>query len=149
MIYRKAELSDLDLLREMRKTQLEDEGATPVDIDLQLNEYIGRRLGDGSMVQWIAVDEATGEAAGTGAVVFMDFPPSFTNPIGTRAYIASMFTNRTYRRQGIALEILGRLMEECKARGVKKVILSASDMGRPVYLKFGFQPGDMWMIMDL
>jgi GNAT superfamily N-acetyltransferase len=44
-----------------------------------------------------------------------------------------------YRRQGIGQEITRHLMEYCKSKGCSTLLLTASEMGEPIYLKLGFR----------
>ena len=43
-----------------------------------------------------------------------------------------------YRRQGIALETLRLLVEEIRSRGISAISLEATEMGHPLYERFGF-----------
>lgn len=50
----------------------------------------------------------------------------------------NMYTAPDYRRQGIATKTLDLLVEAIKAKGIKHITLEATDMGRPLYEKYGF-----------
>ena len=50
----------------------------------------------------------------------------------------NMYTNPNYRRQGIAYNVLDLLINDCKEREVTAISLEATDMGRPLYEKYGF-----------
>lgn len=50
----------------------------------------------------------------------------------------NMHTSPEYRRQGIAFHTLDLLVEKAKQHGVSEVTLEATDMGRPLYEKYGF-----------
>ncbi|MDE7429809.1 MAG: GNAT family N-acetyltransferase, partial [Lachnospiraceae bacterium] len=52
--------------------------------------------------------------------------------------IMNMYTAPEYRRQGIARRTLDLLVAEAKERGVLPVSLEATEMGRPLYEKYGF-----------
>lgn len=91
--------------------------------------------------------EEDGIAAATGAVLFYDYPPGFSNPSGKVAYIANMFTSPDYRRRGLALEIMDMLVEEARKAGAGEVRLLASEPGRPVYEKYGFIKEEGWYIL--
>lgn len=60
-----------------------------------------------------------------------------------------MYTKPEYRGRGIATSMLARLAEEAKRRGVKKLWLGASKMGRPVYEKFGFKDSGGWLELNI
>ena len=40
---------------------------------------------------------------------------------------------------GIAKELFTRTLEEAKAKGCTKIVLNASDSGKPLYEQFGFK----------
>lgn len=50
----------------------------------------------------------------------------------------NMYTAPEYRRRGIASRTLDLLVKEAKAQGVDCITLEATQMGRPVYEKYGF-----------
>ncbi len=50
----------------------------------------------------------------------------------------NMYTKPEYRRKGIALKTLNLLVEDAKSRGITAISLEATDMGRPLYEKYGF-----------
>lgn len=64
--------------------------------------------------------------------------PTYHNPTGKKAYIMNMYTAPEYRRQGIAFHILDLLVNAAKKQGVSQIALEATDMGRPLYEKYGF-----------
>lgn len=148
MIYRKASSVDTGKLVEIRKLQLIDEGIEPtIDIDDELTDFFENKLADGSLVEWVVEDK--NEIVATAAIVFYQFPPTYTNKTGWKGYITNMYTRNDYRKQGIATMLLEKLVEEAKRRGVKKLWLGASKLGRPVYEKFGFRETGEWLDMDI
>jgi predicted N-acetyltransferase YhbS len=54
--------------------------------------------------------------------------------------IALMFVDGKYHRQGIATELMSRIICELKMKGFDKVILNSSPHGLPFYKHFGFIP---------
>ena len=148
MHYRKATIEDIPELARIRKMQLHDEGPQPEEMmDEELETYFSEKMADGSLIQWVAEDD--NRIIATGAIIFMDFPPSFTNKSGKQGYIANMYTRPGYRGKGIATEILERLIQEGKQRKITKYILYASCWGRPVYERYGFQDAGAWMELKL
>ncbi len=57
---------------------------------------------------------------------------------GNKAYIMNMYTNPAYRRKGIATKILDMLVNDAKNKGITDISLETTDMGRPLYEKYGF-----------
>ncbi|MCI9422369.1 MAG: GNAT family N-acetyltransferase [Dorea sp.] len=50
----------------------------------------------------------------------------------------NMYTKPEYRRKGIAIKILDILVKESNNKGITAISLEATDMGRPLYEKYGF-----------
>ena len=73
-----------------------------------------------------------------GGVSFYQVMPTYHNSTGKKAYIMNMYTAPEYRRQGIALHTLDLLVKDAKEQGVLQIALEATDMGRPLYERYGF-----------
>ena len=142
--YRRLEESDLDTFISMRITQLREEGATE-DIDLipALEDYYHRHLADGTFVSWLALDGE--KIIGTSGMSFVEKPPYFSCPTGRIGLLSSMFTDPSYRRMGIAKELLHRVVEEARAYGCGCVQITASDMGVKLYTAYGFKHNGNFM----
>ena len=134
--YRKLTTADLDTFISMRIKQLREEGATE-DIDLipALNDYYSKHMADGTFVSWLAVDGE--KIVGTSGMSFVEKPPYFSCPTGRIGLLSSMFTDPSYRRMGIAKELLSRVVDEAKKYGCGCVQITASDMGVLLYTDFG------------
>ncbi|MGN0377980.1 MAG: GNAT family N-acetyltransferase [Butyrivibrio sp.] len=135
--YKKLTPKELDTFIEMRINQLLEEGATE-DIDLRpaLRDYYERHMGDGTFVSWLAVDGD--RIVGTSGMSFVEKPPYFGCPSGKIGLLSGMFTDREYRRKGIAKELLTRVVDEARSFGCGTVQITASDMGVLLYTDFGF-----------
>jgi len=145
---RRATTKDIPQLSDLRKCQLADEGlASEADIDEELRAWFERTLGDNSLVEWVFEEE--GEIVATAGVVFMPFPPTYTNPVSIRGYVTNMYTAPNFRGKGIATKLLHRLVDEARARGAHLLLLSAAEMGRPVYERCGFREREGWMELSL
>lgn len=135
--YQRLTEKELDTFINMRVMQLREEGAKE-DIDLKpvLLDYYRRHLADGTFVSWLAMDE--GRIVGTSGMSFVEKPPYFSCPSGKIGLLSSMFTLKSHRRQGIARELLSRVMEEAREYGCGAVQITASDIGVLLYTDFGF-----------
>ena len=135
--YRKMTKNDLETFIRMRIAQLREEGATEeLDLVPALRDYYHRHMADGTFVSWLALD---GERiVGTSGMSFVEKPPYFSCPTGRIGLMSSMYTDPAYRRQGIAKELLKRVVEEARAYDCGSVQITASDMGVLLYTDFGF-----------
>ena len=146
--YRKAVLSDAEKLAEMRSVFLKElKNASEeerVIIERANLEYFKKALYDDTFISWIALDNE--EIIATSGLSFSEVPPYFQVPDGKVAYIMNMVTSPSYRNRGIGTELFKRIVEEAKQRGYKKITLNTSEMGRPLYEKYGFK--DVHNAMD-
>ena len=144
--FRLSTMEDIPVLIEIRKRQLIDEGQSPdVNMDKELKAFFNSHCADNTLIEWVAEDE--GKIIGTAAILLFEFPPAFTNPLGIKGYITNMYTAPEYRGKGLATKLLNQVLDEAKNRGVKDILLAASDMGKPVYRKVGFEDAEEWMKM--
>lgn len=140
-IYKKAAVSDIDLLTKTRIEVLRAANQLSGAVDMSLveqqsREYYEEALVSGNHVGYLVFD---GELfIGAGGVSFFRVMPTFHNPTGCKAYIMNMYTNPAYRRRGIGYHMLERLVREAGDRDISFISLEATQMGRPLYEKFGF-----------
>ena len=146
--YRLFTENDIDRFIDMRIGQLREEGATE-DIDLRpaLESYYKRHLADDTFVSWLACDGD--RIIGTSGMSIVEKPPYFGCPGGKIGLLSSMFTDKDYRRRGIAKELLSRVVNEAKKRGCGCVQITASDMGVLLYTDFGFKKNGNFMQYNL
>jgi len=135
--YRRLSKEYLETFIQMRITQLREEGAKEeIDLAPALRDYYDRHMADGTFVSWIAVDGE--KIIGTSGMSFVEKPPYFGCPSGKMGLLSSMYTDPEYRRQGIAKELLDRVVKEARNYGCGTVQITASDMGVKLYSSYGF-----------
>lgn len=138
----------LDEFIGLRIRQLREEGATEqIDLVPALLDYYHRHMADGTFVSWLAMDGE--KIVGTSGMSFVEKPPYFSCPNGRIGLLSSMFCDPSYRRQGIAKELLSRVVEEARAYGCGVVQITASDMGVLLYTNFGFKKNGNFMQYNL
>ena len=122
--YRRLTAGELDAFIEMRISQLREEGARrESDLKPALRDYYERHMADGTFVSWLAVERNEPSHAlpdkmiGTSGMSFVERPPHFGCPNGRMGILSSMYTDRAYRRQGIASALTSRLALEILRRG--------------------------------
>ena len=139
--YRKATIEDINELVKTRIIVLRAANKLSDDVDMSVVEkttysYYRRALETGEHIAYLVYDNGT--FIGAGGVSFYQVMPTYHNPSGKKAYIMNMYTAPEYRRQGIALHTLDLLVSDAKQQGVSQIALEATDMGRPLYAKYGF-----------
>ena len=122
--YKKATIADIDELVRTRIIVLRAANKLSNDMDMSLvekesYEYYKNALETGEHIAYLVYDNET--FIGDGGVSFYQVMPTYHNPTGKKAYIMNMYTAPAYRRQGVS-----------------QITLEATDMGRPLYEKYGF-----------
>ena len=140
-VYKRATMEDIDELVRTRIIVLRAANKLPDDEDMSVVEeesyaYYRRALESGEHIGYLVYDNET--FIGAGGVSFYQVMPTYHNPTGKKAYIMNMYTASEYRRQGIAFHTLDLLVNDAREQGVSQIALEATDMGRPLYEKYGF-----------
>ena len=141
MDYRRATIDDLNELvmtriEVLRAANKLDESVDMSEVERQSRDYYTKALADGSHTAYLVYDGD--KFVGAGGVSYFRVMPTYHNLSGEKAYIMNMYTAPEYRRKGIAFKTLDLLVRAAKERNVKAISLEATDMGRPLYEKYGF-----------
>ena len=139
--YKRATMEDIDELVRTRIIVLRAANKLSDDVNMSLVEkesfaYYKHALESGEHIAYLVYNDDT--FVGAGGVSFYQVMPTYHNPTGKKAYIMNMYTAPEYRRQGIALHTLDLLVKDAKEQGVLQIALEATDMGRPLYERYGF-----------
>ena len=139
--YKKATIADIDELVRTRIIVLRTANKLSNDVDMSLvekesYEYYKNALETGEHIAYLVYDNET--FIGAGGVSFYQVMPTYHNPTGKKAYIMNMYTAPAYRRQGIAFHTLDLLVKVIRKQDVSQITLEATEMGRPLYEKYGF-----------
>jgi GNAT superfamily N-acetyltransferase len=152
MNFRFAVVGDAETLAGLRIRMRRERETIALSVDentfLQNNiAYFRQALSAGAYIVIIA--EENGVPAGTGGICLHIHPPSYSVPNGKSACLLNMYTCPEFRGQGIAGKILAALIAKAREEDCCKVFLNASDMGKPLYQKFGFADVANEMVFDL
>ena len=144
MYFRLASLEDIELLIDLRKQLLVEEGQiVSSNIEEELKRFFENQIASNQYVQWLV--EQNHNVIATGAIQFISFPPSYFNPTGIRGYISNMYTHSESRNKGIGKQLLNQLLAEAKRRKVHHIFLISSEIGKPLYKKMGFKENEIYM----
>ena len=140
--YREATVEDTDALAALRwETELERHEPLTTRQDEFLvvaRETLRSELASGAYRAFVA--ESGGEIVASAILVTWRMLPAMNNIHRNRGFVSSVYTKPEYRRRGIARALMQSLVETARATGVQRLILWASDMGRPLYEDMGFIP---------
>ena len=151
---RRATAADSSVLARHRAEMFRDMGQLSDDLHDALIEaaraYFTAAIPDGRYVAWLA--EAAGgpggrarEIVGGAGLQLRELLPR-PEPTGTRlvrgpqGLILNVFTERAWRRRGVAGALMRELLRWCRANGIESLVLHASRDGRSLYEKLGFTP---------
>jgi GNAT superfamily N-acetyltransferase len=112
-------------------------------IETAHNDKLEKQLSDGSCVAWLI--EYNKDIVASGAVSIISMVPVPDDPSHEVAYLHSMYTEKDFRRKKLAHRIIDEAILYCKGKGIKRMILAASDAGRPLYKQVGFLPAENLM----
>jgi GNAT superfamily N-acetyltransferase len=89
------------------------------------------------------VEDARDRIVGSGAIwLEAQQPRPGRLAVPRLPYILSMYTEPAARGRGVATRLVREMIRWAMARGYPRIFLHASHMGRPVYERLGFEPGN-------
>lgn len=149
IIYRNATIEDIDFLVESRINFIHILPSDEIYEQIKNNLYLYFEHGLKEKQCDVVLAEVDSSVIGTGIIFYYNSVPSIFNPWGRNAYITSMYVNEKYRHQGIASDILDKLIKTALLKDYHIFLLQETDMGKPLYEKFGFHEGKKGMILKL
>lgn len=99
--------------------------------------FVRAHLQDGSLKAWVV--EVQGQIAACGTLLILPYIPNPIEPTRRTARLFGMYTLPEHRRIGLGRRIAEQAIEYCKTQGIKRIVLTASPMGRPLYESLGFE----------
>lgn len=143
---------DVELLTEMRLEMRRERETVPLSMPETefrrlTRESFTRLLNNGTLVSFLAF--AGPEAAACSGMLLQESLPSYRNPSGKTGFILNMYTRPDWRGNHLAVRLLDALRDHARNLGCARLELSASPMGRGVYLKYGFSEISGQMRLEL
>jgi GNAT superfamily N-acetyltransferase len=141
---RNATLADIPEILRHRRGMYEDMGftdANALDAMIPLSAaFLSKAMAEAAFRAWLACDRE--RVAGGGAVLISPWPAHPYDLECRRATIINVYVYPEYRRRGIARQLMQEILAWCKAAGLARVCLHASDQGRHLYETLGFEPSN-------
>jgi GNAT superfamily N-acetyltransferase len=144
VLVRRATEADIDVLAEHRVALRIDEHGMPVEArrparDATVATYI-ELIATGEFLAWIGErDEAV---AGSVCAWLRRMLPIEDGRRPLDARVQAMYIVPEHRRSGLGTSLMHALLDEMRKRGVRRVYLHPSEMGRHFYPAFGFVASD-------
>ena len=143
-IIQRATQNDTELLAKHRLSMWRDilpEMEMPVvGTEERTLEWIREKMCSGKLVGFVARTKE-GQVAGGCCVWIREQPPLPMTPFLEVPYLMSLYTEREFRRRGVARVVAETAIAWCRERGYDRVNLDASEEGRALYENLGFKPG--------
>ncbi|MFL5496086.1 MAG: GNAT family N-acetyltransferase [Gemmatimonadales bacterium] len=152
---------DADLIAGHRVRMFQDMGQLPPDLVEPFRSSARERLWvlleTGEYVGWLASTRASPGTvvAGVGVQRRQVFPHprqradgSIVVASGRHAIVLNLFTEPSWRRQGIAELLMRHALEWARCERLDRLVLHASAEGRPLYERLGFVPTNEMRFAD-
>lgn len=149
MEYRVTDANDIDMLMDVRLSMLRIVNDLPADyvFDDELVTNSRRYFLEGDQTTVVAVDD--GRCVACASMSYIEIMPTFSHPSGKRAHLMNVYTEKDYRRRGIARHLVNMLIEDAHVHGATEISLDATESGRPLYESMGFKASEECMVIDI
>jgi GNAT superfamily N-acetyltransferase len=131
---------DLELVCRHREEMFRDAGRNDdvlMPMTEHFREWVKPRLLDGSYFGYVMLDDGV-PVAGIG-LMLIDWPPHPLHPTqDKRGYVLNVFVEPGYRNRGLAGELMNLADAEFARRGVGYAVLHATEKGKPLYQRLGW-----------
>ena len=137
-----ARQEDVDLLAEHRKKmwlEIHPEYEKEVRAtEKRTRRWIGDQISKGTLIG-LLVSAVDGEVVGSGCIWLREEQPRPKSMRLVVPYLMSMYTEKKFRRQGVASLIVKGALKWCREKNYDRIVLHASEEGRSVYEGLGFE----------
>lgn len=139
--FRLAHLNDLETLAHHRYEMFSDMGLKgKVDLEAMREAFIPwvkAQMEAETYLTFLA--EKDGQVVAGAALMLVNWPPGHLDANPMRGYLLNVYTHPEHRKKGLARMLVEQVMDECRRRKIKALSLHASEYGRPLYQKLGFE----------
>jgi GNAT superfamily N-acetyltransferase len=143
-------LHEAGIVARHRMRMFQDMGQVPPHLAAPLQEASERALSpllaSGEYVGWFATDAAGAVIAGAGVHIKPQLPRISLSgdsvAESSAPLVVNVYTEPHWRGRGVARALMERLMRWAAEQDYERVVLHASDDGRPLYVSLGFTPSN-------
>ena len=147
MEIRIADKQDIDFMMSSRLEMLKE--VNSLDADYRYSESFVEE----SRIYFLEGDQTTvlaldGEIViGCATICYFSVMPTFSHPSGKRAHLMNVYTAKEYRKQGIGMKMVNILIDDAWNKGATEISLDATEAGRSLYKKCGFEDSEECMVL--
>lgn len=137
--FREAKVEDIKTLARLRWEMEAERHGAEVALEVYSEAFdrsVRSEIERGNFRAWIA--EADGEPIACAVLIWWAMPPTFESMNRKRGFVSSVYTRPEYRRRGVGRLLMQSLLSFCREQEISRLVLWASDMGRPLYEELGF-----------
>jgi len=147
LVIRRATVEDAAIIARHRVAMFTDMGIVPTDALasrlLELSTAVLRvELGKESYVGWFALDGTAEVIAGAGIYFMPQLPRISEDGIdvvsSSMPVVQNVYTEPAWRKRGVARALMLKLMQWADEHSLDRLVLHASEEGRPLYASLGF-----------
>ena len=139
--------NDIDLMMSSRLEMLKE--VNSLDADYLYSESFvvesRRYFLEGNQTTVLALDGE--KVIGCATICYITIMSTFSHPTGKRAHLMNVYTAKEFRGQGIGKKMVDLLIEDAWNKGATEISLDATEAGRPLYKKCGFEDSGECMVL--
>ncbi len=142
MEIRRATTEDIGQLTEIRMQFIRESNGAALEVEREqlllanLNRYFEAHINRDFFAELALVK---GRVVAAVFLCILEKPANMSYPDGREGTVLNVYASPEYRKRGIATLLLDRIMEEADRQKLFSCELIATEMGRPLYEKFGFK----------
>ena len=141
LVIRLARSDEISQVAACRRTMFADMGETDgarLDAMAEAFEPWARaKMARGEYFAWVAEDD--GQIVASTGLWLMEWSPVPHDLSQRRGRVMDVYVAPTYRRRGLARQLMQALMQWSREHGLQTLMLNASAMGRGLYDELGFE----------
>jgi GNAT superfamily N-acetyltransferase len=147
---RAAGSDDIPILARQRSAMFRDMGQLPAarveSLARATAAYLLEAIPAGQYLAWVAEsvqppgDVIGGAGVQLRAILPRPRPGRDDLELGPEAIVLNVYVEAAWRRRGVAGALMRTLLDTLGTRGIRRVVLHASDDGRHLYERLGFAP---------
>lgn len=138
---RPAVLADIPAIIHHREQMFRDMGipAAFEEMAAAMDAWLRHAIPAKTYLGWVAIAINGDVAAGSGLIV-IPWPPGPMSMDARCGFVFNVYTQPAHRKQGLARRLMDAMHDHCRAEGIERLVLNASEFGKPLYEAMGYVP---------